>query len=153
MIITDLALLENIDVSVGGTLSDLHIGDGSAVAGALTGVVSTAIDYDVAAPALGATDNIIDFGSVATGTAGIAAALAGGTNATTIKESGAADFTDGDALLFVVRNTGANITEIGHVVVGGTNGLNGAGETFTVVAQSTNTLTSAEVAGLIDLVA
>ena len=136
MIITDLALLENIDVSIGGTFSDLHNGAGTAIAAAASGVVSTAIDYDDAAPALGAGDIIIDFGSLLTGAAGIAAALAGGTNATTIKESGTADFADDDALLFVVRNTGAGITEIGHIVVAGGDGLNGTGETITVVVNT-----------------
>ena len=82
VIITDLALLE-ISTSLSAALSDLHVGDGSALV-VLSGGLTT-IDY-TRCSCSGATDNIIDFGSVATGTAGIAVALAGGTMPT-VKES------------------------------------------------------------------
>jgi Ca2+-binding RTX toxin-like protein len=152
VILTDLALLENINVTIGSApFNLLHDGAGNDV-GAEAGDVSTAVDFDAAKILLGAGDNIIDFGTLATGTAGINAALLGGTNNTVIEDDQDALITATDELFYTVRNSGTGVTEIGVITVVGNDSINGVDETYEVFAQSTNTLTSAQVAGLIDFV-
>jgi Ca2+-binding RTX toxin-like protein len=156
-VLTDLAVGESLRLTEGtGTFDLLHGGDGIGIDEANVNEVfaanlSTSGDTP-AVQAMSAGDIIIDFGSISGGTTGIATAMgaadAGG--GIEIRDSGGA-VTEGDAFLYTVRNTANNTTVLGIVTeVGGT--FTGAAETFELIAVSTNTLTSTQVATLVSIV-
>jgi hypothetical protein len=150
---TDLAVGEqiNVDWTAGGTFADLHLGSGAARTDAgSSGVVSTVVDTDVASITAGNTDNIILFGNIANGGDGIAAALAGGSNATNIIQGATGDFSNGDELFVVAGNSTTSKIEIGIITFVGGDGFLGGDETFEHVATVSSGLTSAQVAALID---
>jgi hypothetical protein len=158
IVFTDLAVGESLRLtSSTGTFNDIHSGVGGAITGADANDVFTPnLSTDGATPAvqaMGAGDIIIDFGSVAGGTTGIVAAMAAadGASGVTFTESGGGAVSATDEFLYTVRNTTNNTTELGIVTeVGGA--FSGAAETFELIAVSTNTLTSLQVATLVSIV-
>jgi len=152
-VITGFTSADNIQIQAtsGGQFGDLHTADGTAFTGALTGDVSTAYDVDVQANLSNAADNVVLITNTTGGTAGLNAALAGGT-AAVIKESGGGNFAAGDEIVIVISD-GTN-AEVAVATVGGNDGFNGTGETYEIIAEvNLSTVTLAEVAASIDFIA
>jgi hypothetical protein len=151
-VITGFTSTDNIQIQAtsGGQFGDLHTANGTAFVGALTGDVSTAYDVDTQSNLSNAADNVVLIGGTS-GTAGLNAALAGGT-AAVIKESAGGNFAAGDELLIIISD-GTN-AEIAVATVSGTDGFNGTGESYEIIAEvNLASVTIAQVAASIDFIA